>query len=60
MTPEMTGLPSALPLLLPLNRQQIIKSKVFPFIQCQCFDKRRGVSYWKKSAFFENQGAFLF
>ena len=22
-----------------------------PVIQCQCFDKRRGVFYWKKSAF---------
>ena len=33
--------------LLPLNRQRIIKSKVnkyvFPFIQYQRFDKRRGV-----------------
>ena len=26
---------------LPLNKQRIID--VFPFIQCQCFDKRRGV-----------------
>ena len=32
---------------------------VFPFIQCQCFDKRRGVFYWKKSAFLKNKGAFL-
>ena len=40
--PEVTGLPS----LLPLNTQTIINLKlkyVFPFIQCQCFDKRRGV-----------------
>ena len=45
----MSGLPS----LLPLNRQRIIKSKVekyvFPFIQCQCFDKRRGDFFTGKS-----------
>ena len=28
VTPEMTGLPSLLPLLLPLNRQRIITSTV--------------------------------
>ena len=36
---------SELPSLLPLNRQRMMKSRlkyVFPFIQCQCFDKRRG------------------
>ena len=50
---------------LPLNRQRIIKFNVeihvpiHPMsVQCQCFDKRRGVFYWKKSAFFENKGAF--
>ena len=38
--------------LLPLNTQRIIKSKVkirVPFIQCQCFDKRRGVYLVEKS-----------
>ena len=54
MTPEVTGLPSLLPLLLPIYRQRIIKSKVkirVP-VQCQCFDKRRGVHILEKVSVF--------
>ena len=59
VTPEVTGLPS----LLPLNRQTIITSKVK--IACSRSSNvsvlvEEGVFfYWKKSAFFLNKGAFL-
>ena len=48
---------SELPSLLPLNRQRIIKSKVkirVPVhpMQCQCFDKRRGVFLVEKVSVF--------
>ena len=52
VSPEVTGLPS----LLPLNRQRIIKSivkirvSVHPI--CQCFDKRRGVYLLEKVSVF--------
>ena len=46
MTPEVTRLPSLLRLLAAAKHAEdykILLEYVFPFIQCQCFDKRRGV-----------------
>ena len=55
MTPEVIGLPSQLPLPLPLNRQWIIKSKVkmcSRSYKCQCFDNIRVVFFHGKSQSF--------
>ena len=59
MTPEVTGLLSFLPPLAAAEHAEdykIIKNLklkyVFTFIQCQCFDRRRGVYLVEKLSVF--------
>ena len=57
--PKWLGLRVCCRHLLTLNTQRIIKC-VFPFIQCQYFDKRRGVYLVEKiSVLSKKRGAFL-
>ena len=64
VTAEVTGLPSLLPPLAAAKHAEDYKNLklkyVFPFIQCQCFDKRRGVFFsWKKQRFIKIRVFFL-
>ena len=63
VTPDVTGLPSMLPLLLLLNRQRIIKYKVkirVPVHPMSVSWIKEGAFFTRKSQrFFGNKGAFL-
>ena len=56
MTPKVTGLPSLLPSLAAAKQADDYKNLklkyVFLLIQCQCFDKRRGVYLLEKVSVF--------